>query len=90
MSLDRTLVEVGFTQFKEHTIFCAHCHQEAVRLETLSESGIARFDIKCPHPRTGGPVILGTWQNEHQAALEIGEFIEGQMRNQHTDSAENR
>jgi len=64
-------VEVGLTRSKQHTIFCAHCHLEAAR-----KPGIALFELRCPRPQPGGPLILGTWPSEHQAALEIGEFIE--------------
>ena len=80
MLLDRHLVEVGLTQFKQPTIFCAHCHQEAARLGTSDEFGIGLFELRCPRPQPGGPVTLGTWQNEHQAALEIEQFIEGKTR----------
>jgi hypothetical protein len=80
MPLDATLVELGHAQLKQPTIFCAHCHLEASRLETLDEFGIALFEIRCPCPQMGGPLTLGTWQNEQQAALEIDQFIEGKTR----------
>jgi hypothetical protein len=31
-------------------------------------------------PQMDGPLTLGTWQNEQQAALEIDQFIEGKTR----------
>jgi hypothetical protein len=80
MPLDGALVELGLTTLKQPTIFCAHCHLEAARLETLDEFGTSVFELQCPRPQPGGPLTLGTWQNEHQAALEIDEFIEKQTR----------
>jgi hypothetical protein len=80
MSLDGTRVEVGVTQFKQPIILCAHCHLEAARLETLDEFGTSVFELQCPRPQPGGPLTLGTWQNEHQAASDIEQFIEGKTR----------
>jgi hypothetical protein len=80
MSLDGTRIEVGLTQLKQPTIFCANCHLEAARLETLDEFGIALFELRCPRPQPGGPMTLGTWQNEYQAASDIERFIEGKTR----------
>lgn len=67
MPLDRALVEVGLTRFKQPAVFCAHCHLEAARLETIDEFGNGGFELRCPGSQTGSPV-LGTWENEHQAA----------------------
>ena len=80
MPLEARLVELGHTPLKQPTIFCAHCHLEASRLETLDEFGTSLFELRCPRPQTGVPVTLGTWQNEHQAALEIDQFIEGETQ----------
>jgi hypothetical protein len=38
------------------------------------------FELQCPRPQPGGPLTLGTWQNEHQAASDIEQFIEGKTR----------
>jgi hypothetical protein len=80
MPLDRALVAVGRTQFNEPIIHCAHCHQPADYDQTIDELGNARYELTCPQPQQGGPVTLGSWPNEEQRALEIGQFIEGQTR----------
>jgi hypothetical protein len=78
MPLERELVEVGRTHFNEPIIFCAHCHRAADYAQTIDETNVISYTIVCP--QAGGPVTLGSWVNEEQRALEIGEFIEATTR----------
>lgn len=80
MPLERELVEVGRTRFNEPIIFCAHCHRAADYAQTIDETNAISYTIVCPDPQVGGPVTLGSWVNEEQRALEIGEFIEATTR----------